>query len=128
MDLKANEIEWLANHLGHSKLTHHKFYRLPNDVLQVAKIGKLLLGIEQGIHSLKGRTLDEIELSDLEPDSSSDRSEVDDVTEGEPEFENWPETSSGESQCSDEEEPEVKVAKTPESAAKKPFTKRCKLA
>lgn len=73
MDLKDNELEWLANHLGHNISVHQEYYRLPENTLQTAKVGKLLLAIESGIGKYKGKQLDEMtELSDIEEEDEED--------------------------------------------------------
>lgn len=69
MDLKEHELEWLSNHMGHNLQVHRSFYRLPENSLQTAKVGKLLMAIESGIDKYKGKALDDItELSDIEED------------------------------------------------------------
>lgn len=55
-------MKWtLAKFLGHDIRIHREYYRLPEETLQVAKVAKLLLAMEQGtIGSLAGKTLDDI--------------------------------------------------------------------
>lgn len=72
MDLKENEMEWLANHMGHDLAVHREYYRLPENTLQTAKIGKLLLAVEGGLAKYSGKALDDIQLSDI--DESEDES------------------------------------------------------
>lgn len=67
LNLAENEIDILAGFMGHSKEIHKRHYRLPSGVLQVAKVTKILLAMENGsIKSLGGRTLDDIDLAGLE--------------------------------------------------------------
>lgn len=66
MDLRENEIEWLCTHMGHNISVHREYYRLPKSTLEVAKIGKILMALEQGSDTYKGKTLEEISLSDSE--------------------------------------------------------------
>ena len=66
MDLKENELDSLADHMGHNIAVHRQYYRLPSTTVEVAKVGKLLMAAEQGLDKYAGRTLDEVELSDLE--------------------------------------------------------------
>ena len=67
MNLAGNEIETLADFMGHSKDIHKRFYQLPSDVMQISKITKILIAMENGsIKSLGGKTLDEVEDKDLE--------------------------------------------------------------
>lgn len=70
MDLKENELEWLATHMGHDLRVHREYYRLPENTLQTAKVGKLLMAIEGGVTRFKGKSLDQIDtVSDIEEDS-----------------------------------------------------------
>ena len=62
VNLKENELDILAKFLGHDIRIHRKFYRLPQETLQVAKVSKLLLASEQGMRGLERKTLDEIEI------------------------------------------------------------------
>ena len=62
INLKENELDILAKFLGHDIRVHREFYRLPQETLQVAKVSKLLLASEQGMHGLEGKTLDEIDI------------------------------------------------------------------
>lgn len=66
MDLKENEVGWVADHMGHTTQVHHKYYKLPSDTLEITKIGKMLLALEKGSDKYSGKTLDsiEVELSD----------------------------------------------------------------
>ena len=66
MDLKENELDWLADHMGHDKAVHRQYYRLPSNTVEVAKIGKLLIAAEKGLDKYGGKGLDDIELSDME--------------------------------------------------------------
>ena len=63
LNLKDNELDILANFLGHDVRIHREFYRLPEATLQVAKISKLLLSLESGTTStLAGKSLSEIDV------------------------------------------------------------------
>lgn len=67
LSLAENEMDMLAGFMGHSKDVHKAFYRLPSDVLQVAKVTKVLIAINNGaIQSLGGKTLNEIDVAELE--------------------------------------------------------------
>ena len=75
MGLKSNELDWLARHLGHDIAVHREFYRLPSHAAEVAKVGKLLMAAEKGLREQSGKTLDDVELSDIEQeDEESDTS------------------------------------------------------
>lgn len=65
LNLKDNELDVLAGFLGHDVRIHREYYRLPDDVLQLAKVSKLLIELENGnIQKHKGKCLDEIQLED----------------------------------------------------------------
>lgn len=48
LNLEERELEMLAGFLGHDITMHRDFYRLPEDTLQLAKCGKILLMMDQG--------------------------------------------------------------------------------
>ncbi|KAK1904664.1 DNA primase [Dissostichus eleginoides] len=59
----TTELDQLADFLGHNIEVHRKHYRLPEGTLQLAKISKVLLALEQGrIGEYKGKNLDEIHI------------------------------------------------------------------
>lgn len=63
MNLKKNELDMLANFLGHDLFVHRSYYRLPQDSLEMAKVSKILLAMENGdVQKFKGKSLDEIQL------------------------------------------------------------------
>lgn len=63
LNLKNNELDQLANFLGHDIRVHRDFYRLPEATIEMAKISKLLLAMEKGsLAKFQGKSLDEIEL------------------------------------------------------------------
>ena len=62
LDLNGNELEWLANHMGHDLSVHKEYYRLQDHTLELAKISKLLLAIDKGCANLVGKKLDDISL------------------------------------------------------------------
>ncbi|XP_034077685.1 uncharacterized protein LOC117549722 isoform X1 [Gymnodraco acuticeps] len=63
LNLKTTELDQLADFLGHNIEVHRKHYRLPEGTLQLAKISKVLLALEQGrIGEYKGMNLDEIHI------------------------------------------------------------------
>ncbi|CAJ1076493.1 uncharacterized protein LOC117467508 isoform X2 [Xyrichtys novacula] len=65
LNLKNNELDQVADFLGHDIRVHRDFYRLPVPTTQLAKISKLLLTMEKGhLSSIQGKSLDEIELDD----------------------------------------------------------------
>lgn len=61
LNLKDNEMDDLADFLGHDIRVHRQYYRLPEGTLQLAKISKVLMALEQGkLTDFKGKNLDEI--------------------------------------------------------------------
>ncbi|XP_071828561.1 uncharacterized protein [Apostichopus japonicus] len=85
LNLSESELEQLANHLGHNISVHKEYYRLPQDVIFLAKVSKLLLTAEKGhIHKYQGKALADFEidnkelLSDREM-SDENESEIDEV-------------------------------------------------
>ncbi|KAJ0058304.1 hypothetical protein NL108_013080 [Boleophthalmus pectinirostris] len=67
LNLTDTEMDQLADFLGHDIRVHRKFYRLPEGTLQLAKISKVLMALEQGrVSEFKGKNLDEINLEPYE--------------------------------------------------------------
>ena len=65
LNLQNNELDILANFLGHDIRVHREYYRIPQETLQVAKVSKLLISMERGGAGLQsGQSLDEVELGD----------------------------------------------------------------
>lgn len=63
-DMTDNEVEQLANFMGHTEGIHRGEYRLPDDVYQTAKVCKLLLMMESGTAAqYKGKKLTDINLN-----------------------------------------------------------------
>lgn len=68
-----NELEWLANHMGHTLSVHRKYYRLQEQTLELAKVSKLLIAADCGIiHRYAGKTLDDITLEEIQLDKSEE--------------------------------------------------------
>ena len=61
LNLHENELDILAQFLGHDICVHRDFYRLPCATIQVAKVSKWLLAMEKG---LPGLSLNDITLDD----------------------------------------------------------------
>ncbi|XP_019211709.1 uncharacterized protein LOC106097188 [Oreochromis niloticus] len=86
LNLKNNELDQVADFLGHDIRVHCEFCRLPVPTTQLAKISKLLLTLEKGhLSQIQGNSLDEIEikdeiaLSDAETKDSESESDDDDT-------------------------------------------------
>ena len=63
LDLQANESEWLARHMGHDVNVHCQYYRLQDSTLELAKVSKLLLVVdERNAAKFAGKKLDDIAL------------------------------------------------------------------
>ena len=64
VDMDNTELGWLAKHLGHSLDVHKKFYRLQEHTLEMAKVGNLLVAIDNSVagefagKTLRDKTLD----------------------------------------------------------------------
>ncbi|XP_050314709.1 uncharacterized protein LOC126749100 isoform X2 [Anthonomus grandis grandis] len=103
-------MEQFASFMGHTKKTHENYYRLPQDIYQTAKVSKLLLAINSGkAQAYKGKSLDEIELSDgIETDSDLELTK-DQHRGGEP-TEKW-------NDCCDESKEESIIENTMEQIA-----------
>lgn len=69
LNMTNTEMDQLANFLGHDIRVHREYYRLPEKTLQLAKVSKLLMALEQGrVAEFSGKTLDEVE---IHPDGMS---------------------------------------------------------
>ncbi|CAM4598560.1 unnamed protein product [Leuciscus chuanchicus] len=67
LNLKDNEMDDLADFLGHDIRVHRQYYKLPQGTLQLAKISKVLMAMERGqLSEFKGRNLDEIQIDPQE--------------------------------------------------------------
>lgn len=63
LNLKKNELDLLAQFMEHDIRVHRDFYRLPCDLLQTAKVAKILVAMDSGQqHRLTGQSLDDIQL------------------------------------------------------------------
>ena len=84
--LKEHEMDMLASFMGHDLRIHREFYRMPLDVLQVAKVSKVFLACEEGrINEFAGKCLSDINLDSNEVvylEDSDDDSEDGERDEG----------------------------------------------
>eukprot|EP00794_Sanderia_malayensis_P001366 gene1366-1510_t len=92
IDLSESELDWLARHMGHDIAVHREYYRLHDSTLELAKVSKLLLAVEEG-HTSKwqGKKLCEIHLDELPlenetDDNSCDDKDNDDVSESDEDY------------------------------------------
>ncbi|XP_067374903.1 uncharacterized protein [Channa argus] len=85
LNLKDNELDQLANFLGHDIRVHRSYYRLPEATIEIAKISKLLMAMEKGtLARFQGKGLDDIDFEaelDLELDNISEDEESDSAVE-----------------------------------------------
>jgi len=66
LNLKDNELDQLANFLGHDIRVNRGYYRLPDATIEIAKISKLLLAMEKGaLVNFRRKSLDEIEIEGI---------------------------------------------------------------
>ncbi|KAF3838040.1 hypothetical protein F7725_009808 [Dissostichus mawsoni] len=76
LNLTNTELDLLADFLGHDIRVHRQFYRLPEGTLQLAKISKLLMALEQGrLAEFQGKTLDDISIDPEEGQVTSTQME-----------------------------------------------------
>lgn len=63
LSLSETEVDWLARHMGHDIRVHRDFYRLHESTIEIAKVSKLLLAVDQGeTRKFAGKTLADINL------------------------------------------------------------------
>jgi len=65
LNLKRHELDQVAQFMGHDVRVHRQFYRLPNDVIQTARVVRVLMAMENGtIGEFRGKSLEEIDVTD----------------------------------------------------------------
>ncbi|VEN48702.1 unnamed protein product, partial [Callosobruchus maculatus] len=80
LNLQTNEIDQLAKFMGHTSKTHESFYKLPQDIYQIAKVSKILQIMEKGnAANFKNRTLEEIDVDMDDIGSIEDGDEMENV-------------------------------------------------
>ncbi|XP_034027942.1 uncharacterized protein LOC117512090 [Thalassophryne amazonica] len=85
LNLENDELDQLANLLGHSIQSKKEYYRLPEAAADIAKISKLLLTKEKGsLERTQGQSLSGVEfVEELEPDTEQSNFENNDTEEEE---------------------------------------------
>ena len=79
LSLQPNELDSLATFMGHDLRVHTEYYRLPNDIMQIARISKIFLAAEKGkIAEFAGKELKDITVDDTLSESSDEDSELSD--------------------------------------------------
>ena len=62
LSLDTSQMEWVADHLGHSMDVEKTFYRIASSTIEWAKIAKLLILADVGkLDNFKGKTLDDLD-------------------------------------------------------------------
>ena len=61
IDLNGSELDWLARHRGHDIAVHREYYRLHESTVELSKVSRLLMAVEEG-NALKysGKKLEDI--------------------------------------------------------------------
>lgn len=47
-DLSENDLRWVAEHLGHNLDVHREYYRLRESTVELSKVSRLLLAVDEG--------------------------------------------------------------------------------
>jgi len=48
LNLSEQELQQVARHMGHELAVHWQYYHLQDDVVELAKVSKLLIAVKQG--------------------------------------------------------------------------------
>lgn len=87
INLKYKDLDQLAKFMDHDIKIHREFYRMPEATVQIAKLGKLFLALDQGnISHLKNKTLDDIDVTIQEDEHRASQQEEDDDVDGTPSY------------------------------------------
>lgn len=66
LDLSHTELDWVSNHLGHSMNIHKLFYRQHTSAIEMGKVTRLLMQLEQGESAdYKGKSLEQNSLEGI---------------------------------------------------------------
>lgn len=66
LNLQNHELDQLADFLGHDIWVRRDLYRLPEAAIEMAKISKVLLAMDDGsLARFQGKSLDEIEIEGI---------------------------------------------------------------
>lgn len=62
-NMTENEYDWLARHLGHDIKVHREFYRLHESAIELTKVSRILLAVDQGeVNKYTGKNIQEIQI------------------------------------------------------------------
>lgn len=65
LNLKRHELDQIAKFMGHDVRVHREFYRLPADVIQTARVVRVLMSMENGtVAQFRGKSLEQIDVAD----------------------------------------------------------------
>jgi len=85
LSLQPNELDSLATFMGHDLRVHTQYYRLPFDIMQIARISKIFIAAEKGrIAEFAGKELKDIDVDDTVSESSDEESELSEFEENQP--------------------------------------------
>ncbi|XP_033751889.1 uncharacterized protein LOC117335804 [Pecten maximus] len=66
MNLEKHQLEWVYNHLGHTKKVHREHYRQMSGLVERTQISKLLLVQDLNLTSkFQGKKLDDLDIRDI---------------------------------------------------------------
>ena len=66
LDLKDSELQWVIKHLGHSIDVHQTYYRCLENVIEKAKVAKLLVLCDEGrMGKFVGKKIEDIRFEGL---------------------------------------------------------------
>ena len=83
LSLQPNELDSLATFMGHDLRVHTQYYRLPFDIMQIARISKIFIAADKGrIGEFAGKELKDITVDDTLSESSDKECEISDFEEG----------------------------------------------
>ena len=65
-DLDETQLRWLANHMGHNLDVHREFYRLKDSTIELAKVSRVLLAMDEGnAKNMAGKKLSETQVKGI---------------------------------------------------------------
>ena len=70
LDMNEAELNWMTNHMGHSKDVHFAWYRKEDATIELTKVAKVLCAVDRG-ENLTNKKIDEIN-QDVSDDESAE--------------------------------------------------------
>ncbi|XP_029942327.1 uncharacterized protein LOC115384133 isoform X2 [Salarias fasciatus] len=118
LNLKDNEMDTLANFLGHDIRVHRQYYRLPEGTVELAKVSKVLIALEQGrLPDFTGKSLDEIQIDPNEQVCEAEDSDLSETERETPFFSS--ESSSSKGRCQPESDSDDDLTEGPSGPGKR---------